>query len=147
MLDGFDRGWSQPIAAREVVYTNLSPGFYRFHVTARNPEGVWNTEGATVGFEIEPALWQTRWFQLLCVLVCSAMALALYRYRLRQLTRQLNVRFEARLVERTRIAQELHDTLLQGFLSASMQLHIAVDRLPADSAERRSEERRVGKEC
>lgn len=34
--------------------------------------------------------------------------------------------------ERTRIAQELHDTLLQGFFSVSMQLNGAVDRLPAD---------------
>jgi len=50
-----------------------------------------------------------------------------------QLTRLLNVRFEERLAERTRIAQELHDTLLQGFLSASMQLHVADDRLPPDS--------------
>jgi signal transduction histidine kinase/ligand-binding sensor domain-containing protein len=133
MLDGFDRGWSQPTAAREAVYTNLNPGPYRFHVMARNPEGVWNNEGATIGFEIEPAFWQTRWFQFSCVLASTAMALALYRYRLRQLTRQLNVRFEERLAERTRIARELHDTLLQGFLSASMQLHVAVDRLPQDS--------------
>ncbi len=50
-----------------------------------------------------------------------------------QLTRQLNVRFEERLAERTRIAQDLHDTLLQGFLSASMQLHVAADHLPSDS--------------
>jgi len=44
----------------------------------------------------------------------------------------LNVRFEERLAERTLIAQELHDTLLQGFLSASMQLDVAVDNLPAN---------------
>lgn len=37
------------------------------------------------------------------------------------------------LAERMRIAQELHDTLLQGFLSASMQLHVAVDGLPTHS--------------
>lgn len=43
---------------------------------------------------------------------------------------------EERLAERTRIAQELHDTLLQGILAASMQLHAAVDRLPADCSER-----------
>jgi signal transduction histidine kinase len=35
--------------------------------------------------------------------------------------------------ERTRIARELHDTLLQTFLSASMQLGLAVDSLPSDS--------------
>jgi PAS domain S-box-containing protein len=43
--------------------------------------------------------------------------------------RQENVRLE----ERTRIAQELHDTLLQSFLSASMQLGVAVDGVPSDS--------------
>ena len=45
----------------------------------------------------------------------------------------MNMRFEERLAERTRIAQELHDTLLQGFLSASMQLHVADDHIDADS--------------
>ncbi len=41
-----------------------------------------------------------------------------------------------RFAERTRIAQELHDTLLQGFFAVSMQLHTAVDDLPADLAAR-----------
>ena len=45
----------------------------------------------------------------------------------------MNIRFEERLAERTRIAQELHDTFLQGFLSASMQLHVADDHLATDS--------------
>ena len=80
-----------------------------------------------------PRFWQTWWFQFLCILAGAAAILVLYRLRLRQLTRQLNVRFEERLSERTRIAQDLHDTLLQGFLSASMQLHVAADQLPADS--------------
>ena len=40
---------------------------------------------------------------------------------------------EERHKERIRIARELHDTLLQGFLSASMQLCLADDWLPADS--------------
>jgi signal transduction histidine kinase len=41
--------------------------------------------------------------------------------------------WQARHKERLRIARELHDTLLQGFLGASMQLCIADERLPADS--------------
>jgi PAS domain S-box-containing protein len=43
--------------------------------------------------------------------------------------RKENVRLE----ERTRIAQELHDTLLQSFLSASMQLDVALKALPTSS--------------
>jgi signal transduction histidine kinase len=50
-----------------------------------------------------------------------------------QLTHRLNSLFQERLDERTRIAQELHDTLLQGVLSASMQLDVAQDRLPDNS--------------
>ena len=49
-------------------------------------------------------------------------------------TTSLDARYEERLAERTRIAQELQDTLLQGFFAVSMQLHAAVDHLPADSA-------------
>jgi signal transduction histidine kinase len=83
-----------------------------------------------------PPFWQTAWFRAVLVLAGFAAFAALYRFRMHRLTRQLNLRFEERLAERTRIAQELHDTLLQGFVSASMQLHVAADRLPADSPAR-----------
>jgi signal transduction histidine kinase/ligand-binding sensor domain-containing protein len=133
-LEGFDHGWSQPVANREANYTNLAPGPYRFRVIASNPDGVWNSAEASIGLQIDPVLWQTAWFRAAMVLACALVITALYRLRLHDLTRQLNVRFEERLAERTRIAQELHDTLLQGFLSASMQLHVTADRLPPDSA-------------
>ena len=129
-LDGFDQDWSGPVAAREAVYTNLEPGSYRFRVMASNSEGVWNGQESAVQFEIEPAFWQTWWFRLSCVLAAGLSVFAFYRVRMRRLTRLLNVRFEDRLAERTRIAQDLHDTLLQGVLSASMQLHVAADQLP-----------------
>jgi ligand-binding sensor domain-containing protein/signal transduction histidine kinase len=132
-LDGFDQDWSEPIATREAVYTNLGPGSYRFRVMASNSDGFWNGSESTVQFEIEPVFWQTWWFRLSCVLVVGLAILAFYRLRLHRLMSQLNVRFEERLAERTRIAQDLHDTLLQGFLSASMQLHVANDQLPADA--------------
>src|SRR5262249_48931193 len=79
-----------------------------------------------------PVFWQRWWFLLLCALACMSALLAFYNYRLRQVTRQLHIRYEERLAERMRIAQELHDTLLQGVISASMQLHIAVERVPED---------------
>jgi signal transduction histidine kinase len=50
-----------------------------------------------------------------------------------ELRTQLTLRYEERLAERTRIAQDLHDTLLQGLVSASMQLHVANDHLASDS--------------
>jgi signal transduction histidine kinase len=47
--------------------------------------------------------------------------------------RIIELRLEERIIERTRIARELHDTLLQGFISASMHVHVAMDKLPEDS--------------
>jgi ligand-binding sensor domain-containing protein/signal transduction histidine kinase len=132
-LDGFDRNWSDPTAARTAVYTNLSPGSYRFRVIATNSDGLWNGAESSLSFTVEPSWWQTWWFRLLIVLVAGLITLTAYRLRLRQFTRQLNVRFEERLAERTRIAQDLHDTLLQGFLSAAMQLDVANDRIEESS--------------
>lgn len=133
MVDGFDRGWSESVIAREAVYTNLGPGTYRFRVIASNSRGMWNGSEAAISFEVEPALWQNWWFRSVIAVLVGFAILLLYRLRLHQLTHQLNMLFEERLGERTRIAQELHDTLLQGFLSASMQLHVADDRLPQTS--------------
>jgi ligand-binding sensor domain-containing protein/signal transduction histidine kinase len=132
-LDEFDQKWSEAVTTPEAVYNNLSPGAYHFRVIASNSDGLWNSAEAVVGFEIEPAFWQRWWFRLTVLLAGLFSLFAFYRFRLLRLTKQLNVRFEERLAERTRIARELHDTLLQGFLSASMQLHVVADQLPADS--------------
>ena len=132
-LEGFDRQWSEPSAAREAVYTNLGPGTYRFHLLASNSYGEWNGSETVVAFEVEPAFWKTWWFRFSLAVLLAGIILVSYRLHLHRLTQQLKLRFEERLAERTRIAQELHDTLLQGFLSASMQLHVADDQLPADS--------------
>jgi signal transduction histidine kinase/ligand-binding sensor domain-containing protein len=132
-LEGVDEGWSGPVAERQVTYNNLGSGGYRFRVLASNSDGLWNSAESDVSFKIEPAYWQTWWFRLSGLLAIVLAVLLFVRLRMSALAAQMNMRFEERLAERTRIAQELHDTLLQGFMSASMQLHVADDRLPADS--------------
>src|ERR1700748_2348622 len=62
-LEGFDRSWSQPVAAREAVYTNLGAHSYRFRVVASNSEGRWSESEAALGFTVEPTVWQTWWFR------------------------------------------------------------------------------------
>lgn len=140
-LEEFDRDWSQPVAAREAEYTNLGPGSYRFRVLSSNPDGEWSSQEASLAFEIQPLSHQSWWFRTTAALLIVLGAIAFYRLRLRQTTAQLNVRFDERLAERTRLAQDLHDTLLQGFLSASMQLHVASDSLPESSPAKRPVER------
>ena len=133
MLSGYDSGWSEPVPDRKASYTNLGPGHYTFHVIARNPDGVWGPGEAAVGFQVERLFWQTWWFEGALVVASAIMVVLLYRWRLERSLKSMNLRFEERLSERTRIAQELHDTLLQGFLSASMQLHVAAEQIPTES--------------
>ncbi len=132
-LDGSGQGWSNNVASRQVVYFHLDPGVYRFRVMASNGEGLWNGPEARIPFVIEPAFWQTSWFRMAVLVTFCLFAIGLYRLRVYQLTEQLNIRFRERLAERTRIAQELHDTLLQGVQSACLQLDVAEDQLPEDS--------------
>jgi len=65
--------------------------------------------------DIEPAFWQNRTYQILSVAGVLLLALGFYRRRLRQVTAEAHLRYAERLAERTRIARELHDTLLQSF--------------------------------
>jgi len=81
-------------------------------------------------------LWLKWWFPLGIVVAGIMAVFGFYYLRLHQLTKMMNLRFEERLAERMRVAQELHDTLLQGVISASMQLNVAIDYLPADSPAR-----------
>ncbi len=133
MLEGHDRGWQEPGTRRQAFYTDLRPGNYRLHVIACNNDGVWNEEGATLNFSVLPAWYQTNVFRLLAIAAGFFVVWSFYRLRLRQIARAISARFDERLAERTRIARDLHDTLLQGFLSASMQLHVADEQLSADS--------------
>jgi signal transduction histidine kinase len=131
-LESWDSDWQDVGARRHAIYSNLPPGAYRFRVSACNNSGVWSEAGAYLDFSVAPAYYQTTWFRLSCAAAFLALLGALYQLRLRQVERQFNLRLEERVSERTRIAQDLHDTLLQGFISASMQLHVAVDQVPDD---------------
>lgn len=112
-LQGYDTDWSPPVSLREATYTNLPPGNYKFLVIACNNDGVWNNEGATLDFRIPPAWFQTIWFRILCLAATLVMLWSIYRLRVRQIAAAMSGRFDERLAERTRIARELHDTLLQ----------------------------------
>jgi len=125
-LEGRDRDWQDVGNRRQAFYSDLSPRNYRFRVLACNNSGVWNEAGAFFDFSIAPAYYQNAWFRASCMAVFLAMLWALYRYRLHQIAQQFN----ARLDERTRIARELHDTLLQSFHGLLFRFQAARNMLP-----------------
>ena len=112
-LEGRDDAWQDPGARRQAFYSDLRPGPYRFRVIASNNDGLWNEAGATLDIVIAPAWYQTRAFLVLSVVTGVIVVWGLYQLRMRQLARTLTARFDERLAERTRVARDLHDTLLQ----------------------------------
>ncbi len=113
-LEGFDPGWNEVSSKQRLAtYTNLDPGSYVFRVQGSNSDGVWNEEGASLPIIITPPWWSTNWFRALCASLFIALLWAAYQLRVRQLHHQFEMTLEARVGERTRIARELHDTLLQ----------------------------------
>jgi ligand-binding sensor domain-containing protein/signal transduction histidine kinase len=131
-LEGFDSDWRDAGTRRQAFYTNLHPHAYRFRVLACNNDGVWNESGATLDFDLLPAFYQTQSFRLLWAVVLIILAWGAYRLRVWQVTTQLRERFDERLKERTRIAQELHDSLIQEVMGISLQIEVTDELLPAD---------------
>jgi len=86
-LDGHDDEWQEAANRRQVFYTNLAPGRYRFHVKASNNSGVWNDAGAQLDFSIAPAIYQTLWFRIGAVLVVAGLVWGAFQYRVRRLRR------------------------------------------------------------
>lgn len=90
-------------------------------------------------FALEPAFDITRrahtaWFGAAAVVTCLALVWASYLVHLRRIARDFTLRLDGRVYERTRIARELHDTLLQSFQGSVLCIHSARNLLPANPA-------------
>jgi signal transduction histidine kinase/ligand-binding sensor domain-containing protein len=126
-LEGRDAAWQEPGTRRQAFYSDLRPGRYRFQVIACNNDGVWNDAGATLDFIVAPAWYQTNWFRALCLVSGGFLVCAIFRLRVRQISRAINARFDERLAERTRMARDLHDTFLQTIQGSKLVADDALD--------------------
>ncbi len=144
-LEGQDENWRETINDRRIEYTNLPPKDYRFLVKACNDSGVWNEEAAFLDFAIPPAYYQTTWFGALCAAVVAALLWAAYLLRVGVLERHqrllerhqmeitaLNERLmKAQEEERSRIAGELHDGVLQQLTTLALDLGTVTFQIPS----------------
>ena len=140
MLEGFDHNWGESVGTRQASYTNLPPASYRFRVAAANPDGIWSVRDASFAFRVDPLFWQTWWFQSSLVAGSILTALALHQLRVTRVAQQLKLRFEDRAGERTRIARDLHDTLLQSFHGLMLRLQVVQKLLPEGKAKEQLEQ-------
>jgi signal transduction histidine kinase len=141
-LDGVDPGWIDAATPRAVTYTQLRPGQYAFHVRSWADGDVSDTQEQSMGFSVSPAWFETMWARasgvLVLVLAGAGLVFVAQRRRSLHATELLRSQFDATLAERTRIARELHDTLLQGFTGIVLQLEglrQRLERSPEASAE------------
>ena len=132
-LDNYDRDWHDAGTRRQAFYTDFPPGKYSFRVIASNSDGVWNDDAAKLDFSVAPAYYQTNWFRALCAAAFLASLWAAYQLRVRRLQREYNSAIEARVNERTRIARDLHDTLLQSLQALLFQYQAARNLFAAGS--------------
>jgi Signal transduction histidine kinase len=112
-LEPRDTAWQEAGNRRQAFYTDLRPGSYRFRVIASNDDGLWNEKGTSVGFTIAPAWYQTVVFRISCLLAGLLLLWVIYYLRMKQTADSIRARFDERIAERTRLARDLHDTLLQ----------------------------------
>lgn len=129
-LDGFEPDWVEAGSRRQAIYPNLPPANYHFRVSAATLGGDWADSPGVWEFSVAPRFYQTSWFALVClgstiVLLCFA-----WRHRMNTVKRQVTLVFE----ERTRMAREIHDTLLQSLVGVALQFDIIGRKLDASPA-------------
>jgi signal transduction histidine kinase/ligand-binding sensor domain-containing protein len=117
-LEGVDPGWVEAGPARVAAYASLPAGTFRFRLQASNNDSLWNEEGASLLLVVAAPLYRRPWFYGLCALGLVPIAFGLYRMRVAR----LHAHYVGMFTERTRMARELHDTLLQGMSGIAMQL-------------------------
>jgi len=142
-LENYDEDWVEAGQSQHALYSNLKPKKYKFQVVACNDDGVWNDRGDSIEFAIIPAFYETVWFPPLCALPIAGIVWGLYRFRLARVTARMKQQLEGQIKERKRIAQELHDTLLQGFTGIGLKLDAITGKLPDSLSETREQLRKI----
>ena len=128
-LEGFDDSWTPSPRRRAAYYTNLPPGKYRFRVVARDGAQPDLVTEADLTLVWRPHFYQSRWFDSACVAAMGLLIWCLFRLY----ARQTQARYALVLSERTRLAREMHDTVIQGCVGVSTLLEAARSMPPSAS--------------
>jgi signal transduction histidine kinase len=131
-LEPLENDWVAALQGHVAYYSNLPSGNYRFRVQAFELDMPQNFREASFSIEWRPYFYQTGWFAGICGVLLTAAAFLAYSLRLKQ----MHARFKAVLQERSRVAREMHDTVLQGCTGVSAVLE-AVASLGDSDAESR----------
>jgi ligand-binding sensor domain-containing protein len=125
-LEALETRWNEVGATRRIItYTTLPAGEYHFRVQSKDNRGHWSEPGLILPIRVLPAWWNTWQFRTVWITLLVLLTWLAYRLRVRQLARDFSLRVEARVNERSGIARELHDTLLQSVQASLVQMEVA----------------------
>jgi len=110
-LEGFNDEWIDAGELNEAVFTNLSPGTYKFMVSGCNSNNIWS-DPANLQLIIRPPWWATWWFRSFMVVLVGVAIYGFYKYRLQQAMKIQHLR--------NRIAADLHDEIGSTLSSISL---------------------------
>ena len=134
-MDGVDQDWSEPDTSGVAVYNSLPIGTHKFHIRACNGEGIWDRQGIVYDVTEKAHYYETDLFRAIAVLILISMLAFAFKFRLYQIRLHMTQRLNERVTERTRIARDLHDTLLQSFHGLLLSFQTVYDLLPTHPVE------------
>jgi signal transduction histidine kinase len=143
-LDGVDPVWLDADSTRTAIYTSIPIGAHSFHIRATNSDGVWDRAGIVYRVRQQPFFYETKTFRAAALLMVALLAVAAYRRRVRQIAANVNARFDERLAERTRLARDIHDTLLQTIQASKMAADLELEQSADQVRMRKALERLSG---
>jgi len=115
MLEGVDNNWINAGNKKSVTYTNLEPGDYLLKVKGTNSDGVFSKSIAELKIIIVPSLWQTWWFQLICLILIIMTVYFIVRWKVREKIKRAfeiqKIREEESANIRRQTAIDFHDEL------------------------------------
>jgi ligand-binding sensor domain-containing protein len=120
-LEGLNNNWGSFIENRNISFSNLAPGDYRFMVRTKNSDGLISKDYASFAFHISPPFYRTWGFILLISISIISLIYTAYKYKIKQLLKVERLR--------TRIASDLHDDIGSTLSSISILSEILSSQL------------------
>ncbi|WP_375561888.1 two-component regulator propeller domain-containing protein [Bernardetia sp. OM2101] len=134
-LDGYDKEW-RFTDKRTVFYGDLPPKKYIFQVKAANSDGIWNEEGTSFLFRIQPKLTQIIWFWIALVALVLIVAYFIYKWRAgiienqrRKLEELVESRTEALLIQTTETQNQASELAVIDRIVASVNQQVTFDNV------------------
>jgi signal transduction histidine kinase len=122
-LEGFDKSWQDVFGRKTAYFTKLPAGHFVFRVRAYYADQFGRFAETSMVVIRQPVFYSTWWFFSLATLAVGLLVITGHLWKVRQ----VDNRFRAILEERSRVAREVHDTLIQGCASVSAFLEASAN--------------------